>query len=710
MSDIIQTQEIEILTKKLQIKELELNKREEEIIKCENRIKHLLKVILVCHTSEIVYSILNDPFKEECIILFVGNNELNSELMNNERIIVARHLQHNIEKYNYLLTFTAWYAIVKNELFSEYKYICILEYDVSLDSYFFDSLLGACMKNKWDIISFLFFNWGFNIDINEQIFKYFINKKQDEYHYLNDWYPTTNQCVTYSILKDFVDWFFPDCLIIKKLHPLKISWYHERVFSHFICNRNYKIKKIDGLHHGFANSHENFNKNKWVFPDGLLELYFKNDTCEFLNKLIDNYELFIKLNNGMIENCGSYLIEGSEYNYCSQKYKKQLLLFENAKNAKTLVSIGNYLTHVIFIALLANPKLTITCIEKINEDYTLSIKILEMYFNTKINYIKNEDVDEDVEFLKKQNPFDLVHISQQYPIREDIIKYLNAVNTNTNTKPVKIIIDDWEVYPNNMINSYFENISKFQVYQNKNTNCENSNKLFEVQSTKKYMLLYDDESGVYSNHINKLIHSIKQFSDFEIIVFTKSQINKDKQFIKDNADILNQSRGGGYWLWKPYIIHKTLQKLNENDILFYIDSTYYFTEEFSELYRNVNKQNILIWKNKPNEESYLFKNWCKMDIILKHNLYKEVFIKNMEICWAGAIVLQKNNTITNLINNWFTICCCKDITDSPSEVTNSYDFIDHRHDQSLLSIVLHKYNIQLQLFENRYLQNVRRPY
>ena len=32
-------------------------------------------------------------------------------------------------------------------------------------------------------------------------------------------------------------------------------------------------------------------------------------------------------------------------------------------------------------------------------------------------------------------------------------------------------------------------------------------------------------------------------------------------------DILQQRRGGGYWIWKSYIIIKRLREINENDIL-----------------------------------------------------------------------------------------------------------------------------------------------
>mgnify|MGYP003598506185 CR=1 FL=1 len=37
--------------------------------------------------------------------------------------------------------------------------------------------------------------------------------------------------------------------------------------------------------------------------------------------------------------------------------------------------------------------------------------------------------------------------------------------------------------------------------------------------------------------------------------------NLDKEFCLDNQEILSQSRGAGYWLWKPQIILQELKKL-----------------------------------------------------------------------------------------------------------------------------------------------------
>ena len=234
---------------------------------------------------------------------------------------------------------------------------------------------------------------------------------------------------------------------------------------------------------------------------------------------------------------------------------------------------------------------------------------------------------------------------------------------------------------------------------------------------KKYFLVYDD--GTHTYYIEQLLNSVKEFGkDFEIIVFKKEEI--DENFKNENKEILEMSRGGGYWLWKPYIVNEILKKINEGDYLFYMDSMYYFTEDFTFLYQDFfNKKDdliflendFLIWENKPNESPNHMKNLCKMDVIKKYNMHQKILSENANEYWAGCFILKKTSRTVFLIKEWLKMCCNKhDLTDEQSNIQNLYEFHDHRHDQSLLSILLHKNDIPAQVFERRYLQYIKNPY
>lgn len=222
----------------------------------------------------------------------------------------------------------------------------------------------------------------------------------------------------------------------------------------------------------------------------------------------------------------------------------------------------------------------------------------------------------------------------------------------------------------------------------------------------KYFIVYDD--GTHILHIDRLVASVRRYGpQFQIIRVNPFYI--DAEFREQYLHILNQPRGGGYWLWKPYIINKYLNTLNENDLLFYLDSKYYFTENLCNLYANYMETNdIMVWENKPNEETNQMKKYCKRDVVLKYGMENQVYGKGINEIWAGCVLLKKTAKTVQLMRSWLDKCCVgTDITDSPSTVPNTDDFIDHRHDQSLFSITLHQAGITPVHMPNRFMQNTR---
>ena len=73
-------------------------------------------------------------------------------------------------------------------------------------------------------------------------------------------------------------------------------------------------------------------------------------------------------------------------------------------------------------------------------------------------------------------------------------------------------------------------------------------------TSKKRLFKESSESGWFDN----------------IVIYEKKDI--DSIFSNKFKDILNKRRGGGYWIWKPYFIHKKLMEINMNDILVYVDA------------------------------------------------------------------------------------------------------------------------------------------
>lgn len=168
---------------------------------------------------------------------------------------------------------------------------------------------------------------------------------------------------------------------------------------------------------------------------------------------------------------------------------------------------------------------------------------------------------------------------------------------------------------------------------------------------------------------------------------------KKTDFYQKNKKILDQSRGAGYWLWKPYIILETFKHLEEGDVILYIDSSDVFTNGVVAFLRN--------YYSTPNREliltpgAYPQKNWTKKDCftLMKCDTPEYHNVIQLE---AGILSFKKCDNTIKLIEEWLGYCENENIiTDLDNTTGINYDgFIDHRHDQSILTnlYIKHKLN------------------
>lgn len=77
----------------------------------------------------------------------------------------------------------------------------------------------------------------------------------------------------------------------------------------------------------------------------------------------------------------------------------------------------------------------------------------------------------------------------------------------------------------------------------------------------KFLTFGSHNGCIHANYIDaavRLANQVKELKLFdEIIVYTGNNLKEDTEFWNKHSEfILNNRRGFGYWLWKPYIIKK----------------------------------------------------------------------------------------------------------------------------------------------------------
>ena len=192
---------------------------------------------------------------------------------------------------------------------------------------------------------------------------------------------------------------------------------------------------------------------------------------------------------------------------------------------------------------------------------------------------------------------------------------------------------------------------------------------------------------------NRLINQAQNLNMFDNIkLYTDIDLKNDNEFWEQHKDFIqNNMKGYGYWLWKPYIIKKTMENMNENDILLYLDSGCELGE--------VKKSNIITFLNYVKTDyiigslAKLEKEWTKMDLIKYLDVYDSKYTETMQH-QAGALMINVCKKTKDLVNEWYNIGCNYHyIDDSPSFLKNNEYFKEHRHDQSIFSLLTKKHNI-----------------
>jgi hypothetical protein len=189
--------------------------------------------------------------------------------------------------------------------------------------------------------------------------------------------------------------------------------------------------------------------------------------------------------------------------------------------------------------------------------------------------------------------------------------------------------------------------------------------------------------------------ALKNGADISIM-YNKSCYSDE--FKRMNEDVLNKERGAGYWLWKPYIIEKKLSQLSDNDVLVYTDAG---VEIVNRLQIIIEKLDSDVWLFGNN---YRHLDWCKMnvmDFVLPDWMFN--YYEDSRQVQASVIIIRNTLSARLFIREWLKLCQINGfIDDSENNVQNDVHFIEHRHDQAILTCLAYKYGIKLHWWPAHY--------
>lgn len=199
----------------------------------------------------------------------------------------------------------------------------------------------------------------------------------------------------------------------------------------------------------------------------------------------------------------------------------------------------------------------------------------------------------------------------------------------------------------------------------------------------------------FKNSKERLRNEALNYNNIFKDVFIYNEELLDEEFYQKHKEFISQNmRGGGYWVWKPYIILESLKKIKEGDILLYCDAGCSLNKEgekrFMEYIDITNKYDILCMYL---EDIHTEKKWNKMDTIMAvTGDSNDEKILDTPQCISTLLFLKKSDKTVKLIEEWQNYCNNYHlIDDTASILPNDITFREHRHDQSVLSLLIKKH-------------------
>lgn len=170
--------------------------------------------------------------------------------------------------------------------------------------------------------------------------------------------------------------------------------------------------------------------------------------------------------------------------------------------------------------------------------------------------------------------------------------------------------------------------------------------------------------------------------------------NLETEFVKANARLFENRRGFGYWCWKPRIILNELDRMEAGDVLFYSDSQCIFESDPSPLFE-LTRENDGIGIFHQKRERHFNSTWTRGDCFNLMGCLDEKYWKGDNLATTYSVWTRTDRSLS-FVREWLAWNQnYQVVSDEPSVYPNAPDFKDHRHDQSIVSLLAIKHDIQV---------------
>lgn len=213
--------------------------------------------------------------------------------------------------------------------------------------------------------------------------------------------------------------------------------------------------------------------------------------------------------------------------------------------------------------------------------------------------------------------------------------------------------------------------------------------------TRVHLITFADGGAGYLTGRDLLIRTATEARWFEsITAYDENRLAQESPdwYEEHRAFIKSNRRGFGYWIWKPEIIRLKLSEVSADDVVLYLDAGCQINSKgITRFKKYIELTNLFgmfcFYLNGPN---YTIGQWTKADLLRYFDIQFDDPILAMPQVEAGVSFYKNTKTTIKSVQLWSETMTCKDyhfVNDNPSHATEGRAFIEHRHDQSVFSLI-----------------------
>jgi hypothetical protein len=202
---------------------------------------------------------------------------------------------------------------------------------------------------------------------------------------------------------------------------------------------------------------------------------------------------------------------------------------------------------------------------------------------------------------------------------------------------------------------------------------------------------YADKKFKRAQHLNS--RTAREYGADKVIEYGPEDIDRD--FYEKNREILSNPRGGGYYLWKPYFYRKAYDELNDGDYLIYTDAGSVYVNNIQYLIDCMEKEkvNIMIFSL---QNEMLERKYNKRDALILTGCDSPKYTETPQSI-GGYMIYKKSPEVKAFFDEVLKYAQdIRIISDKPNVLgePNYEGFVDHRHDQAVISLISKKHGLK----------------